>query len=47
MPNYIFSEKSNEKLAIGKLVCLARTYHKHAEEMNTQVTEKPLLLLFY
>jgi 2-keto-4-pentenoate hydratase/2-oxohepta-3-ene-1,7-dioic acid hydratase in catechol pathway len=45
MPNYIFSEKSDKKLAIGKLVCLARTYHKHADEMNTKVTEKPLLFL--
>lgn len=45
MPNYIFSEKSNKKLDVGKIVCLARTYHKHAEEMNTKVTEKPLLFL--
>lgn len=45
MPNYIFSERSNRKLAVGKLVCLARTYHKHATEMNTKVTEKPLLFL--
>jgi 2-keto-4-pentenoate hydratase/2-oxohepta-3-ene-1,7-dioic acid hydratase in catechol pathway len=45
MTNYIFSNGSNKKLAIGKLVCLARTYHKHAKEMNTKVTEKPLLFL--
>lgn len=45
MSNYIFSDKSDTKLAVGKLVCLARTYHKHAEEMNTKVTEKPLLFL--
>ena len=45
MTNYIFKNGSNKKLAIGKLVCLARTYHKHAEEMNTKVTEKPLLFL--
>jgi 2-keto-4-pentenoate hydratase/2-oxohepta-3-ene-1,7-dioic acid hydratase in catechol pathway len=45
MPNYSFSEESDKKLAVGKLVCLARTYHKHAKEMNTKVTETPLLFL--
>jgi len=45
MPNYIFSRKSNKKLVIGKLVCLARTYQKHANEMNTKITKKPLLFL--
>lgn len=45
MPNYIFKEDINKKLQIGKLVCLARTYKKHAEEMNTKTTEKPLLFL--
>ena len=45
MPNYLFSNGLDKKLAIGKIVCLVRTYHKHAEEMNTKVTEKPLLFL--
>ncbi len=45
MPNYIFSGGIKKKLTIGKLVCLARTYHKHAIEMNTKITEKPILFL--
>ena len=45
MPHYIFSGHSDKKLYVGKLVCLARTYYKHAQEMNTKVTEKPLLFL--
>jgi 2-keto-4-pentenoate hydratase/2-oxohepta-3-ene-1,7-dioic acid hydratase in catechol pathway len=30
---------------IGKIICLARTYREHAKEMNTTVTEDPLLFL--
>lgn len=45
MVNYIFKENTEKDLQIGKLVCLARTYKKHAEEMNTKTTEKPLLFL--
>lgn len=45
MSNYIFSDGIKKKLAIGKLVCLARTYYKHAKEMNTLVTERPILFL--
>ena len=45
MTNYIFKEDIKKELKIGKLVCLARTYKKHAEEMNTNVTEDPLLFL--
>ncbi|HUT00042.1 MAG TPA: fumarylacetoacetate hydrolase family protein [Candidatus Thermoplasmatota archaeon] len=30
---------------IGKIICLARTYKEHAQEMNTEVTEDPLLFL--
>ena len=45
MVNYIFKENAEKDLQIGKLVCLARTYKKHAEEMNTKTTEKPLLFL--
>jgi 2-keto-4-pentenoate hydratase/2-oxohepta-3-ene-1,7-dioic acid hydratase in catechol pathway len=32
-------------LRIGKIICLARTYQEHAREMNTTVTEDPLLFL--
>ena len=45
MPSYLFDKEVAKNLQIGKLVCLARTYHKHAEEMNTKATEKPLLFL--
>jgi 2-keto-4-pentenoate hydratase/2-oxohepta-3-ene-1,7-dioic acid hydratase in catechol pathway len=30
---------------IGKIICLARTYREHAKEMNTTVSEDPLLFL--
>ena len=45
MVNYRFENGIKKELSVGKLVCLARTYRKHAEEMNTHVTEKPLLFL--
>ena len=45
MPSYLFDKGVAKNLQIGKLVCLARTYHKHAEEMNTKATENPLLFL--
>ena len=45
MADYIFKDDIKKELQIGKLVCLARTYKKHAEEMNTNVTEDPLLFL--
>lgn len=45
MTNYIFKDNNIKNVPIGKLVCLARTYRKHAEEMHTDVTEDPLLFL--
>jgi 2-keto-4-pentenoate hydratase/2-oxohepta-3-ene-1,7-dioic acid hydratase in catechol pathway len=42
---YNFKENYHEKVNIGKVVCLARTYKKHAREMNTEVTKDPLLFL--
>jgi len=45
MTYYIFKDKTEEKIQVGKLVCLARSYRKHAEEMHTNVTEDPLLFL--
>jgi len=45
MPNYIFKGESNKELKIGKLVCLARTYKKHAEEMQSKVPDDPILFL--
>ena len=43
MVNYIFKDKVKRNVPIGKLVCLARTYKKHAEEMKSSVPEYPLL----
>ena len=45
MVNYVFKDKKVKKTPIGKLVCLARTYKKHAEEMHSDLTEDPLLFL--
>jgi len=45
MTYYKFKDNTEDKIPIGKLVCLARTYKKHAEEMHSKLTEKPLLFL--
>jgi len=45
MPNYLFDNDKKRKLSIGKLVCLARTYKKHAQEMKTEIPKEPLLFL--
>ncbi len=45
MTNYKFEEKTNKDLQIGKIICLARTYKKHAEEMKSRITKKPILFL--
>jgi len=45
MVDYIFDDGVKRNLSIGKLVCLARTYKKHADEMESKVPENPLLFL--
>ena len=45
MPNYSFNRDIKRELSIGKLVCLARTYKKHAQEMNSEIPKEPLLFL--
>ena len=45
MTSYIFKDGNRKNVPIGKLVCLARTYKNHAEEMHTEVTDDPLLFL--
>jgi 2-keto-4-pentenoate hydratase/2-oxohepta-3-ene-1,7-dioic acid hydratase in catechol pathway len=42
---YVFKNKLDDPVRIGKIVCLARTYKKHAEEMKTSITKDPLLFL--
>lgn len=44
MTEYIF-QNYDKQVNIGKIICLARTYKKHAQEMNAKVTEDPLLFL--
>ncbi len=44
MKKYHF-QKRKTSLRIGKIICLARTYRKHAEEMNTLPPPSPLLFL--
>ena len=44
MTDYVF-KNSNKKVQIGKIICLARTYKKHAQEMNAEVMQDPLLFL--
>lgn len=43
--NYIFKSRQKNNVRIGKIVCLARTYKKHAEEMKTSITKDPLIFL--
>ena len=45
MTNYLFEENINEILPIGKIVCLARNYKKHAIEMNAKITSEPVFFL--
>jgi len=40
---YKFENNKEKKLEVGKIICLARTYKKHADEMSTKITKKPLL----
>jgi len=45
MVNYKFKDSSKRDTSVGKIVCLARTYKKHAMEMKSKVPEDPLLFL--
>lgn len=45
MTKYIFKGKNIGEVYIGKLVCLARTYKKHAEEMYSDIPKEPFLFL--
>jgi 2-keto-4-pentenoate hydratase/2-oxohepta-3-ene-1,7-dioic acid hydratase in catechol pathway len=45
MKKYQFADGNDRNIAIGKLVCLARTYKKHAEEMESKIPENPILFL--
>jgi len=45
MTNYIFKDKTERNITIGKLVCLARSYKKHAQEMNSEIPKEPVIFL--
>jgi 2-keto-4-pentenoate hydratase/2-oxohepta-3-ene-1,7-dioic acid hydratase in catechol pathway len=45
MSNYIFKNKNKIELSIGKIVCLARSYKKHAKEMNSEIPKEPVIFL--
>jgi 2-keto-4-pentenoate hydratase/2-oxohepta-3-ene-1,7-dioic acid hydratase in catechol pathway len=45
MPAYPFKDDSRNDIPIGKIVCLARTYKKHAEEMQSEIPKDPILFL--
>jgi len=36
---------TNEKIYLTKIICLARTYRKHAEEMRSELPTEPILFL--
>jgi acylpyruvate hydrolase len=42
---YYRFQNYGKRVRVGKIICLARTYKEHAREMNTTVTENPLLFL--
>ncbi len=45
MINYIFKDGVKRDITIGKLICLARSYKKHAQEMNSDIPKEPVIFL--
>jgi len=45
MIQYIFKDGVERNIAIGKLVCLARSYKKHAQEMKSDIPKEPVIFL--
>jgi 2-keto-4-pentenoate hydratase/2-oxohepta-3-ene-1,7-dioic acid hydratase in catechol pathway len=45
MTNYIFKDGMKRDISIGKLVCLARSYKKHAQEMDSEIPKEPVIFL--
>ena len=45
MINYFFKDGVKRDIAIGKLVCLARSYKKHAQEMKSDIPKEPVIFL--
>lgn len=42
---YYHLKQSTDTLAVGKIICLAQTYAKHAEEMKSKPHTEPILFL--
>jgi len=42
---YKFKDGVKREITIGKLVCLARSYKKHAQEMNSDIPKEPVIFL--
>ena len=42
---FVFKDGIQRNIPIGKLICLARTYKKHAEEMDSDIPKMPLMFL--
>jgi acylpyruvate hydrolase len=45
MPTYSFKNGTVMDMPIGKIVCLARTYKKHAQEMQSEIPKDPIVFL--
>jgi len=45
MKYYKWKDKIQNKISIGKIICLARTYKKHAEEMSSNLPKRPIVFL--
>lgn len=45
MRYYTFINQSKKGPQIGKLICLAQTYRKHAEEMHSKPAPQPIIFL--
>jgi len=45
MLNYIFKDGIKRNIPIGKIVCLARSYKKHAQEMKSDISKEPVIFL--
>ena len=42
---YVPLKNSDEKIAVGKIVCVGQNYAKHALELGNEVPEFPLIFL--
>ncbi len=38
-------KNSQEKITIGKIVCVGRNYAEHAKELGNEIPDKPVLFL--